>query len=265
MELRDRRRVRPHPPSVRPAHRLIPGDQAPVRGNAVPRRAGQRAGLGRGPGSGRRAGRASAGRSRRGGPGAGYGRGERQGLHSGPRRDRLHLGARRPPVPAPGACAAPVVRRQRQMAGAHRRARPGRGPPAAGGQPARRGQRCGRQGPVGGRPHRVPATAASAGRAGRRGLRRPAVAPALRPVRLARGPGRHRRGAAPGRCDPAGPGHRRLGGARHHEPRHRGPKCPVRRPDAARRDQLVPAFQRARGGIGPGRAPDQGGAGAGGW
>ena len=42
-----RRPARAHPAPVRPAYRLIPGGQAPVRGDAVPRRARRRAGLGR--------------------------------------------------------------------------------------------------------------------------------------------------------------------------------------------------------------------------
>ena len=53
-----RRPARPHPPPVRPAHRLVPGGQAPVRRDGLPRRARRRAGLGRGAG-GRRGARTS--------------------------------------------------------------------------------------------------------------------------------------------------------------------------------------------------------------
>ena len=102
-----RGRVRQGARAVRQADRQLPGGQAPVRRDAGDRRGGDRRGLGR------RAGAASgddeqwafaadvaaATALRRRGRG-------RQVLHPGARRDRLHLRARRPPLPAPGAVAA---------------------------------------------------------------------------------------------------------------------------------------------------------------
>ena len=71
----------------------------------------------------RRRGRRRAGARRRGG--------QRQGLHPGPRRHRLHLGARRPPVPAPRPGAAPAARRHPRLAQPARRPG-GHRPPKAG-------------------------------------------------------------------------------------------------------------------------------------
>ena len=56
----------------------------------------------------------------------------------------------------------------------------------------------------------------------------------------------------------AGARHRRLGGADDPRPRHRRPARAVPAADAARRDHLVPALQRARRRQRPGRAADPG-------
>ena len=128
------RRLRQDPPPVRPPDRRVPGGQAPVRHHGLPGRTRRRPGLGRRPRRRRGARRASAGGRGRRRAGAGRRGGQREGLHPGARRHRLHLGARRPPVPAPGAGAAPAARRQPGLAHP-RRACPGaRGP---GGQGAR--------------------------------------------------------------------------------------------------------------------------------
>ena len=107
-----RQRVRQDPAPVRPADRPVPGGQAPLRANADRGRAGSRSGLGRGPRGTRRAARVR----RRGGRGGGAQRRRlvRAPVHPGPRRNRLHLGARGPPVLPPGdvaACPPRPVRR----------------------------------------------------------------------------------------------------------------------------------------------------------
>ena len=86
----------------------------------------------RAPSARRGARRAPAGRRGRRRAGAGRRGGQRQGLHPGPRRHRLHLGTRRPPVPAPRAGAARPARRQRPLARPCRRTG-GRRPPSKGG------------------------------------------------------------------------------------------------------------------------------------
>ena len=144
-------RLRRDPPPVRPADRLVPGGQAPVRHHGLPGRTRRRPRLGRRPrrrrgarpdsaspdsaspdsaspdsasrAPVRRGGRRRAGARRRGG--------QRQGLHPGPRRHRLHLGARRPPVPAPRPGAAPAARRYPRLAQTARR--PGGHRPPKGG------------------------------------------------------------------------------------------------------------------------------------
>ena len=99
---RDGCRVREAAPPVRPADRHVPGRQAPLRQHARGHRAGHRRRVGRRPG--RREGWRSAAPhrgDRRHARGAG-GRPRRQPEHPGPRRHRVHLRARRPPLPAPG-------------------------------------------------------------------------------------------------------------------------------------------------------------------
>ena len=104
-----RARLREGARAVRPNHRRLPGGQAPPGQHARRRRARDRARLGREPGRvGRRGGRAR--RGRRGQPRAAeLPRGRAEG-DPALRRHRLHLGARCPPVPAPGRC--PVGRRR---------------------------------------------------------------------------------------------------------------------------------------------------------
>ena len=93
-------RLREDAHSVRADHRLVPGGEAPVRGDGRGRRGRQVGGLLRGRHGGGRAGRERS-RDRRldraqlllGGVHPGDGR-----LHSGPRRHRVHLGAPRAPV-----------------------------------------------------------------------------------------------------------------------------------------------------------------------
>ena len=97
------RRVRQGPRAVRPPDRHVPGGQAPLRQHARGHRAGDRRGVGRGPGRRRRR-RPVLATPRRwprplAVPAADL---LRQPQHPGARRHRLHLGARRPPLPAPG-------------------------------------------------------------------------------------------------------------------------------------------------------------------
>ena len=78
---------------------------------------------------------------------------DRQGLHPGARRHRLHLGARRAPVPAPRPDPARPARLHRELAAPRRPPHPGRRPPRARRRPAARG---------GGRPRRGPRRAGAA-------------------------------------------------------------------------------------------------------
>ncbi len=164
----DRRRLRQGPRAVRQADRQLPGDKTPLRRNAVPRRAGR---------SGRRRRRPRGRRGRpgpvlpRGGPGRGHrhhrGQGQRQGLHPGARRHRLHLGTRRPPVPAPCPRHRPLPGRGGTLAAPYHRAHPGGRAPPAGYRPDRG------RGPAapdhrGRRPHRRAPPRAAARLAGRR-------------------------------------------------------------------------------------------------
>ncbi len=164
----DRRRLRQGPRAVRQADRQLPGDKTPLRRNAVPRRAGR---------SGRRRRRPRGRRGRpgpvlpRGGPGRGHrhhrGQGQRQGLHPGARRHRLHLGTRRPPVPAPCPRHRPLPGRGGTLAAPYHRAHPGGRAPPAGYRPDRG------RGPAapdhrGRRPHRRAARRAAAGTGRRR-------------------------------------------------------------------------------------------------
>ena len=124
--------ARQGPAPVRPAHRPVPGDQAPAGRHARLGRADDRPGLGRGPG--RRCGRRRAGRAVRR---AGRGASPSTPTWSAPRAciqilggHGLHLGARRPPPSAPGPA------RMRQLLGGRRAA-------AGGGVPGRAGRAAG--------------------------------------------------------------------------------------------------------------------------
>ncbi len=165
---RDGRRVRQGAGAVRQADRRLPGHQAPVRRDARDGRVGHRRGLGRRLGGvrRRRAARPVALRRRRR-PGHRVrrrGRG-RQVLHPGARWHRVHLRARRAPLPATGPRAAGARRRPGGRRRAAHRGRGGRRPARGRGRPRgpRRGRarrrpgrrRAGRRGrgPTG-RPHR---------------------------------------------------------------------------------------------------------------
>ncbi len=139
-------RLRQDPPPVRPPDRCVPGGQAPVCHHGLPGRTRRRPGLGRRPRRRRGARRASAGGRGRRGAGAGRRGGQREGLHPGAGRHRLHLGARRPPVPAPGAGAAPAARRQPRLAHPRRHLVCGRPPkrPGRRARDSRHHQRLGR-------------------------------------------------------------------------------------------------------------------------
>ncbi len=254
---RHRRRVRRRPRAVRPEDRGLPGGQAPVRGDARDRRVGDRGRLGRGVRCLRR--RRAVGLRRRAWPGWSPSTARSGGavLHPGPRWDRLHLRARRPPLPAarphpaepagpgrrrsparsPGARSGGSRRDGRGRPRGPRRRRPRRGARASG----RRHRRAAR-----GRAARGPGGVGLPGAALARALRRRAPTPVSQLVideELARG-----RGDAPR------PEDRRLGGADDHRPRHRRAARAVRPADAARRDDLVPAVQRARRRVRPGLA-----------
>ncbi len=133
---RHRGGLRHRSPPVRPSHRPVPGREAPLRRHARRRRAGPRRGLGRRAGPRRRR------RRRRGRPGhggrwchrPGCVRLSGQGLHPGAGRHRLHVGARRPPVPAARHGDAPAARRSVAVArpGGPCRVRRHPAPPAAG-------------------------------------------------------------------------------------------------------------------------------------
>ena len=151
---------------VRPAHRAVPGGQAPAGRPGHPGGADDRGGLGRGPGRG--------GRRRRAEHGAGRGhrrRGDPRRLHHGgqgvppaPRGDRLHLGARPPPAPQAGDGRPPAARGARRLLRRGGRSGRGRGPAGPGRGPARRGRDgAGGAGSGGGRGGRRPRTAGGAG------------------------------------------------------------------------------------------------------
>lgn len=95
---RTRGGVRQDADAVRPAHRFVPGRQAHVRGDAPAGRVGALGGVHRPACRGR--GLAGAGRCGQPGQGLLHRRipRRRAGLHPGPRRNRCHLGASRPPV-----------------------------------------------------------------------------------------------------------------------------------------------------------------------
>ena len=136
---RRRRRLRQGAAAVRPHHRHLPGGQASLREHVGGRRVGDRRGVGRLAGGVRGRGAVPAG----GGFGCGTGVSglcaQRGTEHSGARRYRLHLGARRASAPAPGAGDDGTVRRRRTRRRCvrphRRRCRPGEQPgPAARGR-----------------------------------------------------------------------------------------------------------------------------------
>ncbi len=113
---RHRGRARARARAVRPADRSVPGGEAPVRRHAVRPRAGPGGHLGRGAGHRRDATRRPS-PPRSPGPSPPRPPTARQGLHPGARRHRLHLGARRPPLPEAGDRDAPADRRRWALAG----------------------------------------------------------------------------------------------------------------------------------------------------
>ena len=132
----DRGGVRRHADAVRPGHRLVPGDQAPVRGHARRRRVGPVGRAARAVDRGARPGRAAGlGGARPGGRLRRLPAG-RRAQHPDPRRDRVHLGALRAPVPQareeqPAAARLPGVP-PRPARRAARRSRTARGDPRHG-------------------------------------------------------------------------------------------------------------------------------------
>ena len=146
---RHRRRLRGRPPAVRSTHRPVPGGEAPLRRHARRSGAGARRGLGRGPGPRRRR-RATSSSLSAAAAGAvaldAFADG-RQGLHPGARRHRVHLGARRPPLPAARDGRAPAAGRRRSVAPRHGRSRHRRRPSPADARPAARGRGMARRRP----------------------------------------------------------------------------------------------------------------------
>ena len=115
------RRLRQGAGAVRPAHRHLPSRQAPLRQHARGLRAGDRNRVGRRPGGGRGGRPASLPGRRHGGHARSVGgRRVRAAQHPGARRHRLHLGARRPPVPPPGDRTRGGGRCARRRTGHHR-------------------------------------------------------------------------------------------------------------------------------------------------
>ena len=117
----DGRRVRQGARAVRPDDRHLPGGQAPRRQHARRRRADHRGHLGCRPRrrSGQRMVRRRGRRVARH-PHAGFQRAEQ---HSAARRYRVHLGARRTPLPAPGPHAGGADGRRRRPTARRRRGR----------------------------------------------------------------------------------------------------------------------------------------------
>ena len=87
--------------AVRPHHRLLPGDQAPLRRDARGRRVGDRGRLGRRRRPRRRPEQFAIAAAVAGAVALDAAVDDRAGRHPGARRHRLHVGARRPPLPAP--------------------------------------------------------------------------------------------------------------------------------------------------------------------
>ena len=115
---RHRRRLRQGPRAVRPAHRAVPGGEAPVRRHArcrsnrlAPRRGTPPREADERPTAALAAAVAARALPRGGGE-------LRQGLHPGARRHRVHLGARRPPLPEAGDGGPGARRRRRRLASA---------------------------------------------------------------------------------------------------------------------------------------------------
>ena len=131
---RDSQRVREGPSAVRTDDRHVSGDQAPLRRDAGVSRAGGGCHLGRGAGLGISRPVATRRVDRRARSVDGLS-GLRQVQHPGPRRDRLHVGARRPSAPAPGGFPAGALRPGRRAGApdhrAGRRGRPARRPDRA--------------------------------------------------------------------------------------------------------------------------------------
>ena len=100
-----RRDLRQGPPPVRPAHRVVPGGQAPAGRHVRPRRGGPRRAVRRRRRCGRRAGGGRCPGPRR--PGRAR---QRQVGHPGPRWRRIHVGGRPAPVPQAGPPARHPVR-----------------------------------------------------------------------------------------------------------------------------------------------------------
>ena len=181
---------------------------------------------------------------------------QRQGLHPGARRHRVHLGTRRPPVPAPSAQLRPWSRSPPPLAsGSLTAATPayaarctstwGPGRRASATTCSRKSSARRAAGEEPGRPWPRTATRAAPARAVGTGSGR-------------RDTARDRGGAGPGRRDPARHGHRRLGGADDPRARQRRAVAALRAALIARRPGLVPAVLRARRRIGPRRADHQG-------
>ena len=95
---------------------------------------------------------------------------------------------------------------------------------------------------------------------GRRRLPRAVLAGALGPGRVTHRADRDRRGAGGGPAPAPAPAGRCVGAPHDHRPRHRRAAGAVGAGDAARRDHVVPAVQRAGRGLGPRVAHDPSGA-----
>ena len=149
---RHRGRVREGPRAVRPPDRPVPRREASLRRHAGAHRAGARGRVGRGACRPRGGQRRERGDRRRGRARVGGRVPERQGLHPDARRHRVHVGARRAHLPAPGDDVAPARRVTRSVARDRGPCRDGRRPPLARCRPARRSRSdarpsCGRSSP----------------------------------------------------------------------------------------------------------------------
>ena len=136
---RDGHRVRQGPGPVRPTHRAVPGGQAPAGRHGHQGRADDRGGLGRGrwpsvPVGSDDAGLAAATAGALALDGYALGR---QGVPAAAGRDRLHLGARRPPPPEAGHGRPPADGRARRLLRGGGHLGPGRCPAGPGRRPAR--------------------------------------------------------------------------------------------------------------------------------
>ena len=250
---RRRRRVRARPRAVRPGHRVLPGDQAPLRGDAGRRRDGRRGRVGCRPQRGPRRARSSTRGCSRGLHGAPRVPASRRDEHPDPRRYRVHVGARRAPVPA----ARRGARGRRRRVGRGRRrdaahARRRRAPPRSGAAP--RGRGVPRRGPRVPGPPRRAARRRPPRRAHRVRVLRPALARAVGPWGRCGRAARDRRRARRRRAAPTR--HRRLGSA---HARAAGPARPGGAMGASEprgRDAVVPAVQRTERRLGRRRDRD---------